>query len=188
MIALLLAALDDPSLEADFMIIFDKYEKRILKYAYCCLNDFDSAQIVTQDTFFAFARRMHDIDYSIDTAVSAYLYKVAKNKCYKMAEMGKKKPQIIFLGDEDQFIEDFDNKNAIEETAISNETIQKMQAFLNELPEIYRDVLSLHYISGLSARDIAETIEIPVNTAKTHLRRAKIRIKEFWKKEEDNAK
>jgi RNA polymerase sigma-70 factor (ECF subfamily) len=46
------------------------------------------------------------------------------------------------------------------------------------LPERYREVLELYYISELRYREIAEQLEIPLGTVKTYMSRAKRRLRE----------
>ena len=44
---------------------------------------------------------------------------------------------------------------------------------VNELPEVYQSALRLHYWLGASMRDIAEMLDVPENTVKSYLHRAR---------------
>lgn len=48
-----------------------------------------------------------------------------------------------------------------------------LQQALDNLPERYRRVLILHYLRDVSYPEIAELLDIPLGTVKTHLHRAK---------------
>jgi RNA polymerase sigma-70 factor (ECF subfamily) len=48
-----------------------------------------------------------------------------------------------------------------------------LAAAIAALPERYRVVVTLHYVEELSYPEIAETLELPIGTIKTHLHRAK---------------
>jgi RNA polymerase sigma-70 factor (ECF subfamily) len=46
-------------------------------------------------------------------------------------------------------------------------------AAIDELPERYRDVITLYYMNDVSYPEIAEILDLPLGTVKTHLHRAK---------------
>ena len=48
---------------------------------------------------------------------------------------------------------------------------------LAALPERYRAVLELYYLSGLRYREIAVALGVPLGTVKTHINRAKERLR-----------
>lgn len=48
---------------------------------------------------------------------------------------------------------------------------------LRQLPAPYRAALTLYYIDGLAVREIAQVLDMPVNTVKTHLHRARLALK-----------
>ncbi len=53
----------------------------------------------------------------------------------------------------------------------------RMHSALADLPDKYRQVLELYYITGIAYRDIASDLDIPLATVKTHIRRAKVRLR-----------
>lgn len=59
-----------------------------------------------------------------------------------------------------------------------NETLDALAEAVAELPSAYRAVIALRYTGGLSYAEIAKILELPVNTIRTHLRRAKILLRE----------
>jgi RNA polymerase sigma-70 factor, ECF subfamily len=62
----------------------------------------------------------------------------------------------------------------VEET----ETLRALAEAVAQLPTAYKAVIALRYEAGLSYAEIAEILELPINTVRTHLRRAKIRLRE----------
>jgi RNA polymerase sigma-70 factor, ECF subfamily len=51
-----------------------------------------------------------------------------------------------------------------------------VRAALNELPPAQRLALTLHYFEDMRYEDIAETMHLPLNTVKSHIRRGKERL------------
>jgi len=55
---------------------------------------------------------------------------------------------------------------------------QDLELAIAELPERYRVVVLLYYCEGVNYPEIAEILELPVGTVKTHLHRAKRALRE----------
>jgi RNA polymerase sigma factor (sigma-70 family) len=64
----------------------------------------------------------------------------------------------------------------VAEDAVRATLIKQVRQVVDELPEIYRDVVLLAYYRGLSYRDVARALAIPEGTAKTRLRMGLRRI------------
>lgn len=72
--------------------------------------------------------------------------------------------------------EDYDVRAAAPEDAMSaprSDLRRDLGAAIAELPERYRAVIVLYYLHEVSYPEIAEILELPLGTVKTHLHRAK---------------
>lgn len=72
--------------------------------------------------------------------------------------------------------EDYDVRAAAPEDALSApraDLRRDLEAAIAELPERYRAVIVLYYLQEVSYPEIAEILELPLGTVKTHLHRAK---------------
>jgi RNA polymerase sigma-70 factor (ECF subfamily) len=58
-----------------------------------------------------------------------------------------------------------------------------MDAALQALPHNLRSVFVLYEVNGLRYREIAEHLDIPINSVKVHLLRARKRLQELLRKE-----
>lgn len=56
---------------------------------------------------------------------------------------------------------------------IKNENQEKMEAGIEGLPDLYRDIAKMRLIDGMQYEEIADKLEIPLNTVRTRIRRAK---------------
>lgn len=63
------------------------------------------------------------------------------------------------------------------------EAQRELEAALQKLPPSYRAALTLYYVEGLTVRDIAGVLDVPVGTVKTHLHRARKALKRELGKE-----
>lgn len=65
----------------------------------------------------------------------------------------------------------------------TKQAMDRLQAEIRALPERHREALLLAVVENLSMRDIATVLDVPVNTVKTWLRRARSRLLERFSKE-----
>jgi RNA polymerase sigma-70 factor (ECF subfamily) len=65
-----------------------------------------------------------------------------------------------------------------ERTAAARESLAWLERALRTLPFAQREVLVLATIVGLRQQDIAQSLNLPLNTVKTHLRRARLKLAE----------
>jgi RNA polymerase sigma-70 factor (ECF subfamily) len=55
----------------------------------------------------------------------------------------------------------------------------RLDKAIAQLPENYRVLIAAHYLDGVQYEALAEALDIPVGTVKTHLYRAKRRLREL---------
>jgi RNA polymerase sigma-70 factor (ECF subfamily) len=63
-----------------------------------------------------------------------------------------------------------------EHIAEARETVAWLEEALLALPQVQREVLLLITIVGLRQQDVADSLSLPLNTVKTHLRRARLAL------------
>ena len=68
---------------------------------------------------------------------------------------------------------------------IKNENQEKMEAGIEGLPDLYRDIAKMRLIDGMQYEEIAEKLEIPLNTVRTRIRRAKEQLEKLMNDPED---
>ena len=55
----------------------------------------------------------------------------------------------------------------------TDETRRALHQAIDDLPDVYRAAIVLRYTEDMSYQDIADTLNLPLNTVRTHLARAK---------------
>ncbi len=63
-----------------------------------------------------------------------------------------------------------------ERVAVARQTATWLEEEIHKLPLMQREVLVLACIENLAQKDIAAALELPLNTVKTHLRRARLAL------------
>jgi len=123
------------------------------------LKDAGRAEEVTQDIFLKVWRALPAYDGR--AAVSTWLYTIARNTCLTAvrAESYRKTTAL------DQVPEPGVQASVPLELELS--------ACLEKLPEIQREVITLFYLQEKSVREVAEILDLPEGTVKSHLHRAR---------------
>jgi RNA polymerase sigma-70 factor, ECF subfamily len=165
-----------------FTAIIEKYHVRVYRLAYKFTRNQADAEDVTQDTFMRAYENLlkHPKD---ELALKAWLMTICVNLTRNLA---KKKKNINFsnIGSED---DDREFVDSIEDVKIESpgkrvkrkETTAAVQEAIGKLPAKYQVVLQLRYVEDLSYQEIADTLDIPMNTVKIHLKRAKDHMKGY---------
>jgi RNA polymerase sigma-70 factor (ECF subfamily) len=154
----------------------DAYEQIIAAYSPALYRivmrmDVDSqeAELIVQETFWRIWRSLNKIN--IDQPIFPYLTKTALN--FQKDQWRKLKDDEGLEDDQFEEIRDEDGEHNPEEVLVLQEQLKQLSEAVNQLPAPYRLVISLRYEGQLSYDEIAITLEIPLNTVRTHLRRAK---------------
>jgi RNA polymerase sigma-70 factor (ECF subfamily) len=132
----------------------EAYAGRLYAVAYRLLRNRADAEDAVQRAFMkAFAARA---SYSPQWAVSTWLYRVLSNVC--IDELRRRRPALEALpgGRSTRGVEPLDLTRA-----------------LDAVPREARLLMALHYVDGLSYRELAKIRGISVNTVKSQLARGK---------------
>ncbi|MFP4180615.1 MAG: RNA polymerase sigma factor, partial [Spirochaetaceae bacterium] len=91
-------------------------------------------------------------------------------------------PDISYDDTESESIKRDDAGEAPEEVAVKRDGERLAQLALNRLEPVYREVFVLRMVEGVSGKEAARILDIPENTVKTYLRRARKKLVEEMKK------
>lgn len=65
------------------------------------------------------------------------------------------------------------------DSIIKDEDAEKLEGYIEGLPELYREIARKRLVDGLQYKEIAEELEMELNTVRTRIRRAKALIEEM---------
>jgi RNA polymerase sigma-70 factor (ECF subfamily) len=154
-----------------FETVFSMYEKPIFGYIYSLVGHKESAQDIMQEVFLKLWKNRANID--LDGNFKNWLYKIAINTAYDWLRAKKRKPESYIIDDEESGFETINEDAAY----IHLEGKNDIMAALGMVKPAYRNILQLFYYEEMTYEEIAEILDIPLNTAKTNIRRAKEALK-----------
>ena len=146
-----------------FAELFFRYEKYVFAVAKRLVKIDQDAEEITQDVFFRVIKSVEG--FRGESKLSSWLYRITHNLSLNRLRDGKKERE---------------NTVGLPETAADSgvspekEYERKRAAeAVGSLPKKYRQILELYYYEGKSYKQIAKELEIPINTVKTNISRAK---------------
>lgn len=152
-------------------------------YLYVCIRhmvkDNDTADDMLQETYLEICKSIHQLENTENFLKWAAM--IANRKCIAYL---KKNGRIMLTEGNEEEREDFferipDNEAFIpEEIMQDQEKIRLMREIIDGLSDMQRICVIGYYYNEQKQEEIAEELGVPVNTVKSHLSRAKVKIKE----------
>lgn len=175
MIAPLGAKEGRPSFDA----VVELYGRRIFNVIYRLVGDYDDAEDLTQETFVN-AYRAYD-RFRGDSAVYTWLYRIAVNVCKNRFKQERRSSRLRMesldepvMGEEGPMQREVPDESLNPLRAVESRELQDViHRAIQELPPEYRVPIVLRELQELSYAEIAEIMQIPVDTVKTRIFRAR---------------
>jgi len=161
-----------------FKELVERYSSSLYNLAFRLLHDPMEAENVVQE---AFLRVIMSLDrVRLDLPLKPYLFRIAVNHCYDILRASRTR----VITDIDTAEEIAQDAPEIVERLEKQELSLLLHSAIESLPPHYRTVIILRYMDEFSYEEIAQTLNAPLNTVRTHLRRAKEQLKVKMEKSE----
>jgi len=166
--------------EQAYAQLVDTYKGLIYSVSYRLLDDPAEAEDAAQEAFLAAFRGLHT--FREGAPLAPWLSRIAHNHCLR--RLRQRRPNTVSL--EAQPTEDApsladrvaDPAPAPEDLLERSELRAEIEAAIMSLPASYRTAVTLRYLHDFSYTEVAETLDLPVGTVKTHLHRARGLLRE----------
>jgi RNA polymerase sigma-70 factor, ECF subfamily len=165
-----------------FEPLVEKYRQRVWRLAYNILRDREEAWDVAQEAFIRAYQALPS--FRGQSAFYTWLYRIVMNVA---ADRGRSRgAQGRAFGTERVPEEDWERvlpdqnrgEQGPEAAAARAEERQRIMQALDTLSEDHRKIIVLSDLEGLSYREIAETLEIPMGTVMSRLHNARKRLRD----------
>lgn len=153
-----------------FENILSFYEKAIYNYCLRILKNSQNAKDAAQDTFIKVYTHRQTIDP--EKNIKTWIFTIATNTIYDFLRSKKRKNEIS-LDEENETISSFKAYYP------SEGLVSDVDKALEQINPEYKKALLLFYQQGFEYKEIAEILEMPINTVKTHISRGKEQLKEI---------
>ena len=142
--------------------LYELHKNSMYTLAYRITSNFELSEDVLQEGFIKVFRNLKDLeDHS---KLDSWIYKIIIRTAYARVKDRIKFKNLIKEMGEDE----------IQVNITYPSDVEYLEKAIQDLPDGYRTVFTLYEIEGYKHREIAELLDISVNTSKTQLRSAKL--------------
>ena len=154
-----------------FGFLVDKYKASVHAFAYSQLWNFHDAEDIAQEVFLQAFRKLHTLRRW--DSFLAWLYVITSNLCKKFIRQQSKQPDREFVEDIEPAILERPSVNSYQE----EQAFESLYEALASLPEMYRQVLTLYYLGGMSSEGVARFLGTSPSNVRQRLSRARSKLK-----------
>lgn len=154
-----------------------RYQRPVYSLAYRMIGSAEDASDLVQETFLRAYGALGT--FRQDASFLTWLYKIASNLCIDLMRSRRSRGTLSLDAElEDGREPSADRSFSPEETAVRGAVSEVVHKAVMNLPERYRVVVVMRHLHGMSIDEIAEQLELPSGTVKTHLFRAREMLRE----------
>jgi len=162
---------------ASFGLLVDKYKASIYALAYSRLHNFHDAEDIAQEVFLKAYKNLHSLRRWDSFLV--WIRSIAINLCKNKIRMQARRPDSEPMEDQEKLEKASADLYRDEQSfAAHHETLESLNEALESLPEIYQQVLTLHYLGKMSGQQMSQFLGISHATVRQRLSRARRQLRE----------
>lgn len=159
--------------DAAFGELVERYKNLVYGLVYRLVADRSQVDDRAQDVFLKVHRGLPY--FRGDARLSTWIYRIVQNVCFQDRV---RRPADVSLDDQDDRRPGIDPGKA--DGAFADlELRDRLEKAIAKLPDQYRLLIAAHYLDGVQYEALAESMDMPLGTVKTHLYRAKKRLREL---------
>lgn len=164
--------------DSAFAALVEKYREGVHALIWRKIGDFHHAEEVTQDTFLQAYKKLGTL--RDPKSFAGWLYVIANRLSLNWIQRSKPKTTMQSL--EDTSIVEIEESSYTHymsdqrETEVEEHRSEVVKELLEKLPESERTVVTLHFLSGMTTKEIGNFLGVSVNTIKSRLRRGRERL------------
>lgn len=146
-----------------FDMLYKRYSMKLYKFGYSILKSTEETENLMQDVFLNLWENRQRVEK--DEFVKSYIFTIAHNSAVSILRKKSRESQYI------EYLESLQDTNLghcdldIEYSELS----KKLDDIINELPQRQKEVYLLHKSDGLKYYEIAEKLNISINTIENHM-------------------
>jgi RNA polymerase sigma factor (sigma-70 family) len=159
-----------------FESIIRQHQRLVSHIVFRMVSNQADREDICQDVFVKVYQHLGSFQF--ESKLSTWIAKIAYNTCLNYLE---KKKVLLFddISGEERSLESLPgNGTGPDRLAEEKEVSSLLRSEIERLPVHYRTIITLYHLDRMSYKEIAETMELPQGTVKSHLFRARRLLKE----------
>jgi RNA polymerase sigma-70 factor, ECF subfamily len=156
--------------------LLERHQAQIYRFGMKMCRDPEDAKDVLQDTLLSVARNVRD--FRAGSSISTWLYTIAHSFCVKKRRKSKFAPQGAAAPLDTAAEHVADPRAAADEAVASKQVERALEVAIASLEPMYREVLLLRDVEGLTAPEVARVTGVSVQAVKSRLHRARLAVRQ----------
>lgn len=153
-----------------------RHQAQVYRFGLKMCRHPEDARDVLQDTLLSMARGVRDFRGA--SSLSTWLYAIARGHCIKKRRRSKFAPDgVTSLDDADLADAAAEPEPAPDEALAGKQVEHALEQAIRGLEPMYREVLLLRDVEGLTAPEVAEVLGVTVQAVKSRLHRARLAVR-----------
>ncbi len=162
----------------NFSTLYNEYYPKIVRYLTRVVGE-SEAEDAAQETFVKIDRSLES--FRGESSLSTWIYRIATNTAMDHLRRPSSKRQLQPMEEKDLSSDDdagsVDNKPLLDTLLIRKDMNDCIRSVVDSLPAEYSTVLVLSEFERLTNSEIAEVLDISLDTAKIRLHRARTKLR-----------
>ncbi len=160
--------------------LVNRYKNKIFSYALYMVKNRMDAEDISQEVFIRIWKNMGKFQLP---AAGSWIMRTTHNLCidYLRRDQIAKQRSIFIDDDFEDRVVDTNKLNQPEAAALQNITNEKIKKAIQKLPENLRSVFVLYEIEGFKYKEISNVLDMPINSVKVYILRARRKLQEELK-------
>ncbi|MEY4548325.1 MAG: hypothetical protein RL685_4520 [Pseudomonadota bacterium] len=158
--------------------LLERHQARVYRFGMKMCRDPEDAKDILQDTLLSMARGVRDFRGA--SSISTWLYTIARSYCIKKRRRSKFAPEDERSLDTEVIAEGkqlADPARTPDEALAGKQVEQALEQAIRGLEPMYREVLLLRDVEGLTAPEVAEVLGVSAQAVKSRLHRARLAVR-----------
>jgi RNA polymerase sigma-70 factor (ECF subfamily) len=155
--------------------LLQRHQSQVYRFGMKMCRDPEDAKDVLQDTLLSVARNFRD--FRGGSSLSTWIYTIARSFCVKKRRQSKFAPKEPASSLDDEAAHIADPGSMADEALASKQVEQALEEAIAALEPMYREVLLLRDVEGLTAPEVAQVTGASVQAVKSRLHRARLAVR-----------
>lgn len=155
--------------------LVERYKNLVYGLVYRLVPDRSQVDDLAQEVFLKVHRGLPY--FRGDARLSTWIYRIVQNVCFQAR--ARRPPDVPLEAPGDAGPRRRTEPGGPDASFAEIELRDRLEKAIAQLPEQYRLLIAAHYFEGVQYDALADALHMPLGTVKTHLYRAKRRLREL---------
>ncbi len=154
-----------------FEDLVNRYQRLVVHIVHRMILNREDREDICQDVFVKVYRNLRR--FRFEAKLSTWVSRIAYNRCLNHLQKKREEPLADCLPEIETLDTLASDTAGPDEITASRDISSRLRAEIEQLPVIYRTILTLYHLEEMSYSEIGQITDLPEGTVKSHLFRAR---------------